>query len=100
MNKKFILITRVTSPFFAAFLPRENVFVDPAIGSISNDGSEAKPWSTLKEVFDSSKIEIRKFKTKPASAQGAMVVKNPGAPVKAGDTIVENICRFIAHGKT
>jgi len=89
MNSKSILTALLFITFFYSFpVQAKRFFVDPAVGSMSNDGSETSPWSTLKEVFDSGKIETRKFQTKPATAQGAMVIKNPGAPVKAGDTLV------------
>ena len=82
------IILQPFSVFSLQHLQAKRFYVDPAKGSISNDGSETKPWSTLKEVFDSGKIETKKFETKPATAQGAMIVKNPGAPVKAGDTLI------------
>ncbi len=89
MNSKIILTALLYITFLCSFPAQaKRFYVDPATGSISNDGSEAKPWSTLKEVFDSGKIETKKFETKPATAQGAMIVKNPGAPVKAGDTLI------------
>jgi hypothetical protein len=77
--------------FMAAF-PAETeakvFFVDPSIGSMANDGSADKPWSTLKDVLDSGKIETRKYVAKPANPPAPMVVKNPGAPVTAGDTLM------------
>ncbi|HUV41170.1 MAG TPA: hypothetical protein VMW23_05230, partial [Sedimentisphaerales bacterium] len=54
-------------------------YVDPVTGSMSNDGSAEHPWSTLKEVFAQGLIE-----TKYESG----TIRNPGAPVKKGDTIV------------
>ena len=67
-------------------------FVDPQNGSMSNDGTKESPWSTLKEVFDSSKIKTYKYESKPAVEGAPMVIKNENAPVKAGDTL------FLADG--
>lgn len=67
-------------------------YVDPQNGSMSNNGSKESPWSTLKEVFDSSKIETYKYESKPASESAPMIIKNENAPVKAGDTL------FLADG--
>ncbi|MFP4015200.1 MAG: choice-of-anchor Q domain-containing protein [Chitinispirillaceae bacterium] len=66
----------------------ETFYVDPLNGSMSNDGSENSPWSTLKEVFDSSKIESYKYESKPAAEGAPMIIKNENAPVKAGDTLL------------
>ncbi len=54
-------------------------YVDPVNGSSTGDGSAAKPWRTLEEVFSQNRIESR-------YADGS--VRNNGAPVQAGDTIV------------
>ena len=54
-------------------------YVDPVTGSMSNDGSAEFPWSTLEEVFADGLIESR---------YESGTIKNPGAPVKKGDTIV------------
>jgi hypothetical protein len=62
---------------------------------MANDGSREKPWSTLQAVFDSNKICSRKYETKPAIITAPLVIKNPDAPVKAGDTLV---CRNGYHG--
>ncbi len=62
-------------------------YVDPATGSMENDGSFDHPWSTLQEVFAQNKIESRAPASHPHTAGGALVPKNAGAPVKAGDTL-------------
>jgi hypothetical protein len=63
-------------------------YIDPQNGSISNDGSVSKPWSTLQQVLDSNKIETRKYNTYPVSNTSTLIPKNAGAPVKAGDTLM------------
>ncbi len=55
---------------------------------MSNDGSQANPWSTLEAVFSSNKIESQKPATYPYVEDAPLVPRNPGAPVKAGDTIL------------
>jgi len=57
----------------------ETFYIDPVAGSIDNPGSIDLPWSTLEEVVKAKYIE-----TKDVNG----VVKNPGAPVKSGDTLL------------
>lgn len=73
--------------------PRPNLtgktwYVDPAKGSMDGDGSAAKPWRTLQEVFSSNLIETRKPKAYPFDGTGELVAKNPEGPIKPGDTIL------------
>ncbi|MBN2401488.1 MAG: right-handed parallel beta-helix repeat-containing protein [Spirochaetes bacterium] len=60
---------------------------DPA-ADISNPGTEALPWTTLQAVIESGKIETMEPSVHPYYTGAPMIVKNPGAPVKAGDTII------------
>ena len=60
-------------------------YVDPVNGSMAGDGSLANPWSTLQGVFDNNLIESQQPAVFPYN--GTLQVKNPGAPVQAGDTI-------------
>lgn len=67
----------------------DNVFyIDPVNGDINNDGSYDKPWSTLQEVVENNLIETQQPKSFPYDGTGDLVIKNEGAPVKAGDTII------------
>jgi hypothetical protein len=63
-------------------------YVDPDNGSTSGDGSGTAPWKTLEDVFDSNFIESRRYESNPPGASTPFIVKNQGAPVKAGDTIM------------
>ena len=63
----------------------DTFYVDPANGSPSGDGSQANPWQTLQGLFDDNLIESQKAAVFPYN--GTLQVRNPGAPVKAGDTI-------------
>lgn len=66
-----------------------NVFyVDPASGAIGNTGSASSPWNTLQAVIENNKIESREPAAYPYTEGAALKVKNSGAPVKAGDTII------------
>ncbi|MBN2457210.1 MAG: hypothetical protein JXB29_11860 [Sedimentisphaerales bacterium] len=70
-------------PAISAVLPSntsaQTYYVDPANGNLNNDGTYDKPWSTLQAVFDNRLIE-----TYTNTGQ----IKNLGAPVKSGDTIL------------
>ena len=63
-------------------------YVDPAKGSMDGDGSKSRPWSTLEEVFSKDLIETHRAATYPHTVDKPLEIKNPGAPIKAGDTIV------------
>ncbi len=85
------LLTPIAALLFITLyksMEAKTFYIDPKIGSISNDGSMENPWNTLKDVFDSNKIETLKYESKPAVSQAPMVLKNQGAPVKPGDTLV------------
>ncbi len=62
-------------------------YVDPADGDMNNDGSPQKPWLSLQAVFDKGLVESRQWEKLPYKDGSTLVPKNPGAPVKAGDTI-------------
>jgi hypothetical protein len=64
--------------FFSNNAQAADFYVDPVNGSMSNDGSQAHPWSTMQEVWEQNKI-----RTKISTG----VVKNPSGVVDAGDTI-------------
>lgn len=63
-------------------------YIDPAAGTIGNDGSATAPWNTLQAVIEGNKIESREPTTYPHVAGAPLKVKNVGAPVKPGDTLV------------
>ncbi len=66
-------------PYMGGGQPTGRVFyVDPRTGSMNNNGSEARPWSTIQEVIAAKKIQSK-------DKNGATV--NPNGPVKSGDTI-------------
>ena len=72
----------IASPVLAA-----DFYVDPQSGSMSGDGSSGSPWRTLQEVIDAGLVESQEWESLPYMAGASLVVKNAGAPVKAGDTI-------------
>ncbi len=62
-------------------------YVDPVTGSdTTGNGSSASPWRTLQTVID-NKLETRDWNALPYTASSVLVTVNPGAPVKAGDTL-------------
>lgn len=63
-------------------------YVDPVNGSMENDGSYENPWSTIQEVFENDLIEMKVYAVTPyEDVDAPKKLKNPGAPVKSGDTM-------------
>lgn len=56
-------------------------YCDPINGSMANDGSQAHPWTTIEDVWNSGKIQTT------YTAGGVLYNKNTSGPVKPGDTI-------------
>ncbi len=63
------------------------LYVDPVHGSPAGDGSADRPWRTIQEVLDAGLVESQQWDKLPYSEQSRLVVRNAGAPVRAGDTI-------------
>ena len=63
-------------------------YLDPVAGKNSNDGSAGSPWGSLQSVVADNMIETRGYADLPYDGTNGYVVKNPGAPVQAGDTLV------------
>lgn len=63
-------------------------YIDPLNGSDSGDGSAAHPWGSLQAVLESGKIETRNWPSYPYATGMSLVPVSPGAPVKAGDTLL------------
>jgi hypothetical protein len=61
-------------------------YVDPLHGSMANDGSAARPWSTLHDVFAHHLISTASYATPYAPGAG-LHKADPSAPIHAGDTI-------------
>ena len=62
-------------------------YVDPVSGSAGGDGSAARPWRTIEQVLSANLVESRRWQSLPWVNGVPLVPRNPGAPVKAGDTI-------------
>lgn len=62
-------------------------YIDPVNGSDTGDGSAANPWRSLEAVFADGLIETRDWPSYPYQPGMSLVVVNPGAPVRAGDTL-------------
>ncbi len=81
----------------AASEPAGNTFyIDPVKGHRGNDGSAKAPWRTLQEVVERYLIETRAYASHPPQENTPLKVKNAGAPIKAGATLV---LRSGHHGK-
>ena len=85
MSRTYILFA--IAFFLATPLSAADYYVDPELGDPGNDGSAAKPWRSLQEVFDKGLVESRDWASFPYKSGSKLEPKNPGAPVKAGDTI-------------
>jgi len=67
-------------------LPTQH-YVDPVNGTAQGDGSSAHPWNNLQDVLD-HQVETRTWEGPlPYTSGQKLEPVNPGAPVKAGDTI-------------
>ena len=75
-------VSSLTSSAFA-----KDFYVDPVKGAKTGDGSAEKPWKTLEEVVADKLIQSQQWESYPYAEGKKLVVKNAGAPVKAGDTI-------------
>ena len=72
----------------AGVAPAATWYVDPVHGSPSGDGSAANPWPSLQWVVDNNRIESMKPAAYPYAEGEPLVVRNAGAPVRPGDTIL------------
>ena len=62
-------------------------YIDPQHGSMTNDGSETKPWRTLAEVLAPQNRLLAKRKLGGKASDGTLAVDGEG-PIKPGDTLV------------
>jgi hypothetical protein len=75
--------------FAASWTPAATFHVDPVSGSDdAGDGSAAHPWRTLQHVFDAGLVATQDWPAYPYEPGMELVPVHPGAPVRAGDTIL------------
>ncbi len=67
--------------------PAADFYVDPQRGDAQGDGSRDRPWPSLNELFERGLIESRQWESLPYRPETRLKARNPGAPVRAGDTI-------------
>jgi len=84
----YLVSSTLLTGFLISRLEAATYYVDPINGDMSNDGSYDSPWETLQGVFDNRMIETRVYETWPPGPNTPLIVKNEGAPVKAGDIIL------------
>ncbi|MDR2920555.1 MAG: hypothetical protein LBV72_14480 [Tannerella sp.] len=63
-------------------------YIDPVNGNDSGNGSISNPWKTLEYVVNNNLIESTAYATKYDSNNPQTIIKNAGAPVRAGDTLM------------
>jgi len=78
----FISVFLTVNMFAAKF------YIDPINGSDSGNGTITSPWKTLQNVIEQNSIESKSFVTPYDPNNPQVVIKNPGAPVKSGDTLM------------
>jgi len=61
--------------------------VDPVNGSPDGDGSAARPWKSLQNVFNRGRVTSRKPETLPYKRPVQFTTRNPDGSIKPGDTI-------------
>src|SRR5690242_3260393 len=71
----------------AAHARASDFYIDPVNGSDGGDGSASNPWHSLQAVFAAGLIETQDWPSYPYQPDMQLVVVNPGAPVRAGDTL-------------
>jgi parallel beta-helix repeat protein len=63
-------------------------YLDPVNGRNDNAGTLGSPWGSLQSVVEDNMIETRAYTGLPYNGTNALAVRNPGAPIKAGDTLL------------
>ena len=63
-------------------------YLDPVNGSNSGTGTISNPWKTLEYVINNNLIESKSYVTPYDPNNPQLVVKNSGAPIKSGDTLM------------
>ena len=86
-RRSAILLLLTSAAALASAARATDFYVDPVLGSDSGDGSAGNPWRTLQQVIEGDRIETRIWASLPYQPGAAFVTVNPGAPVKAGDTL-------------
>ena len=87
MVKKILVLALLVSCYSSGQLlnAASTFYVDPINGSMAGDGSAANPWSTLQGILTGNLFESQKPAVLPYN--GTLTAINPGAPIKAGDTL-------------
>jgi parallel beta-helix repeat protein len=73
---------------FIHFLVANTFYADPEHGNMTNPGSISSPWGTFQEIIENNLIESRMWTEHPPGPTTQLVIKNEGAPIKAGDTLM------------
>ncbi len=73
--------------FFPCIAWATDFYLDPVHGSMEGSGTKTDPWSSLEDVWNSKRIQTQVWKPSYSSSPKTLVIKNPNAPVKPGDTL-------------
>jgi len=68
--------------FLPLSLSAATFFLDPVNGSVNGLGSSDSPFGSLQDVINANLVESRR------RSGSTIVDRNPGAPIKAGDTLI------------
>ena len=68
-------------------LENHTYYLDPAAGSFEGDGSLSDPWPGLNEIISAGMIRSHYPQEHPWDKGDPLVLRNPDAPIKAGDTL-------------
>lgn len=82
-NLLIILLLVVSVNSFA-----NKFYIDPVNGSSTGNGSISSPWKTLENVINQNLIESKSYVTPYDPNNPQLIVKNSGAPIKVGDTLM------------
>lgn len=74
--------------FLAGSLNAQKFYIDPVNGNPGGNGSVNNPWRIIEEVIEANLIESFQPVHYPYDGTTELELKNPGAPVGGGDTLV------------
>lgn len=88
MNSIKLLLLTLAISAFQFLYAQQTYYLNPENGNLSGDGSLQNPWPGLVEVIENNMIESRMWNEHPKTETSELVVKNAGALIKGGDTLI------------
>jgi hypothetical protein len=74
--------------FIANVVQAKTFYLDPVNGSLSNQGTEMSPLSSLNDVINASLIKTYEYTPLPYSSLSQLQLKNSSGIINGGDTLV------------